>query len=283
MPEAVPVEPSVPSQETVLAEQDPLFSPRWQIILLQILFAIVWSYQLLFSQDSNLSEEGQHWVILLLLLSVGALYMVPARWFESFWVPTALVLGDTIVTSGLIYLSGNGETDVYLTYFLIMLIAVTARTLKQVVVFSLVVCAAYGGALYLEFLHTSVALAGHFLRLPLFLIMALFYGVNAERLRAVSAEKSGLVDHLAERERLLAELQAALADVKKLSGLLPICAHCKSVRDDQGYWKTVEEFMRTHAGSDFSHGICPRCLDKHFPDYPEAKAPESVSPEEAKL
>lgn len=63
----------------------------------------------------------------------------------------------------------------------------------------------------------------------------------------------------AERERLLAELQEALANVRTLSGLLPICAWCKKVRDDKGYWSEIEAFVHAHSEARFSHGICPDC------------------------
>jgi hypothetical protein len=69
----------------------------------------------------------------------------------------------------------------------------------------------------------------------------------------------------AERERLIQELQAALARVKLLSGLLPICANCKKVRDDQGYWKQVESYIESHSEATFSHGICPECLHQLYP------------------
>jgi sigma-B regulation protein RsbU (phosphoserine phosphatase) len=69
-----------------------------------------------------------------------------------------------------------------------------------------------------------------------------------------------------ELERTLArkidDLQTALADVKKLKHLLPICMYCKSVRDDQDYWHQIEEYIHTETGADFSHGICPACMDK---------------------
>ena len=58
------------------------------------------------------------------------------------------------------------------------------------------------------------------------------------------------------------ELQAALAQVKTLRGLLPICATCKRIRDDQGYWHQVESYIRQHSGAEFTHGLCPTCLDK---------------------
>lgn len=65
-----------------------------------------------------------------------------------------------------------------------------------------------------------------------------------------------------ERDRLIHELQEALAKVKHLSGMLPICAWCKKVRDDQDYWKEVEGYVTAHSEADFRHGICPPCLAK---------------------
>lgn len=63
---------------------------------------------------------------------------------------------------------------------------------------------------------------------------------------------------------LIAELKEALENVKLLSGLLPICSFCKKIRDDEGYWKDVEKFIRAHSGATFSHGICPECMDKQY-------------------
>jgi len=65
-----------------------------------------------------------------------------------------------------------------------------------------------------------------------------------------------------ERERLIQELQETLAKVNTLSGLLPICAWCKKLRDDEGYWKSVEEYISAHTGAEFTHGMCPDCYDK---------------------
>ena len=61
-------------------------------------------------------------------------------------------------------------------------------------------------------------------------------------------------------------LQKALAEVKKLSGLLPICASCKKVRDDKGYWNQIESYIRDRSEVDFSHSICPECAEKLYPD-----------------
>lgn len=62
------------------------------------------------------------------------------------------------------------------------------------------------------------------------------------------------------------ELQEALANVKTLSGLLPICSYCKKIRDDGGYWHQLEEYIHTHSGAEFTHGMCENCAKKNFPD-----------------
>jgi PAS domain S-box-containing protein len=67
-----------------------------------------------------------------------------------------------------------------------------------------------------------------------------------------------------DRERLIAELKQALARVKTLSGLLPICAQCKKVRDDQGYWSQIETYISTRSDAEFSHGLCPDCTAKFY-------------------
>lgn len=69
-----------------------------------------------------------------------------------------------------------------------------------------------------------------------------------------------------EREHLLGELTAALQQVKTLKGLLPICCHCKKIRDDDGYWTRIEAYIHKHSDVELSHGICPECAKKHYPD-----------------
>jgi PAS domain S-box-containing protein len=70
----------------------------------------------------------------------------------------------------------------------------------------------------------------------------------------------------AERERLIAELKDALAKIKTLRGLIPICASCKKIRDDRGYWQQVEVYIRDHSEAEFSHGLCPDCARRLYPD-----------------
>jgi len=63
------------------------------------------------------------------------------------------------------------------------------------------------------------------------------------------------------------KLEQALAQVRQLSGLLPICMHCKKIRDDEGYWNKIEMYIAKHSEVTFSHGICEECINTHYPEY----------------
>jgi hypothetical protein len=69
-----------------------------------------------------------------------------------------------------------------------------------------------------------------------------------------------------EKEKLISELKEALNRIRTLKGLIPICAWCKKVRDDHGYWKRVEKYIEEHSEASFTHSICPRCLKKADPE-----------------
>ena len=72
-----------------------------------------------------------------------------------------------------------------------------------------------------------------------------------------------------ERDQLILSLQESLAKVKTLGGLLPICASCKKIRDDKGYWNQIETYIQEHSEAAFSHGICPQCVEKLYPGLSE--------------
>jgi hypothetical protein len=71
----------------------------------------------------------------------------------------------------------------------------------------------------------------------------------------------------AERERLIGELQVALASIKSLRGLIPICSACKKIRNDRGYWEQVEDYVREHSEATFSHGLCGECAQRLYPEF----------------
>ena len=81
-----------------------------------------------------------------------------------------------------------------------------------------------------------------------------------------------------ERERLAEERERALREIKTLSGLLPICMSCKNIRDDKGYWNQIEIYIRSHSQAEFSHGLCPECMHKLYPEYGNSAAPPPPGP-----
>lgn len=84
-------------------------------------------------------------------------------------------------------------------------------------------------------------------------------------------------------EKRTEELEQALAEVNQLGGLLPICAHCKKIRDDKGYWKQIEEYISKHSEAQFSHGVCPDCMKKHYPELFSSAAKPGGSDDKNKM
>ena len=92
-------------------------------------------------------------------------------------------------------------------------------------------------------------------------------------LAGLSLARRTIRDDISERERvekekesLIIQLQQSLSEIKQLSRILPICASCKKIRDDEGYWKEVETYISDHSEAQFSHGICPDCMRKLYPE-----------------
>ncbi len=173
---------------------------RGQLVLLQTLVTIILSYQLLLSQEALIIPESQLYVILGLMGLVAVLAALPAHLVETAWFVGGLVIADTVVTSYIIYIAGHAGYDLYFTYFLIILISGFAQTLHQKIGFSLLVCAAYAILLYLEADQGEV-LEGHLIRMPVLLIMAVFYAVVTQSARKERQEKANLLEYIAERSQ----------------------------------------------------------------------------------
>jgi hypothetical protein len=109
---------------------------------------------------------------------------------------------------------------------------------------------------------------GHLLKIATFLLLyaAVVRGTLSEPYRNLFGELKKSKD---DQDKLIAELKDALAHVKQLQGFLPICAECKQVRDDRGYWMQIEAYISEHSEAKFSHGLCPDCIRKLYPEYKE--------------
>jgi CheY-like chemotaxis protein len=92
---------------------------------------------------------------------------------------------------------------------------------------------------------------------------------------SLRAENTARRQTEAERDRLIQDLQKSLANVKSLSGLLPICAGCKKIRDDKGYWSQVESYVQLHSEATFTHGLCPDCIKKYYPELGDVRPGDS--------
>jgi hypothetical protein len=106
--------------------------------------------------------------------------------------------------------------------------------------------------------------------LGLFAIAGLAAGLALLRVASLARSKLELEALVRPRtSELLArnhELSEALSEVKELSGLLPICMHCSKIRNDSGYWQKIEQYISAHTKANFSHGLCPECYTKHYPE-----------------
>ena len=371
-------------------------SNRAQFVMLQTLVTVVLSYQVLFSGDTLLTLESKEALTLGLLLALGSVMLIPPRVMNAKWFVGGLVSADTALTTAIIYWSTDTFTDLYLIYFLIILIAAVTPSLNHHIVLSVILCVAYGVIQYLGDWHAGALTESRLLRIPVLLIMAIFYGVAVDTVRKERRKKAGLLETIStleqaqavlqesekryrtlvdnmydplceidrdgrylyfstnyaemlgyapgellgqnafdlvhpddlpsatetfhdpsghdqrafryrhqngawrwlestgkvyvtdegdprsvivsrdvterkraeeERENHILLLQHALDNIKALRGLLPICSHCKKIRDDQGQWHTVETYVKDRADVDFSHGICPDCLNKHYSQF----------------
>jgi len=119
-------------------------------------------------------------------------------------------------------------------------------------------------------------LMGHFLKIVSFYLI---YKAVIET--GLSKPYSILLRNLKQSEDELqsekSRLQTALDDVKTLSGLLPICSHCKKIRDDKGYWNQIESYVRDHSNVEFSHSICPECRKTMYPHLKAKEKAEKIS------
>jgi K+-sensing histidine kinase KdpD len=91
--------------------------------------------------------------------------------------------------------------------------------------------------------------------------------VVAEMTHRVASARRVQAKLLAEQNDLIRSLKEARESIKVLTGLLPICASCKKIRDSEGYWEQIEQYIRSHSEAEFSHGICPDCIKRLYPEF----------------
>ncbi|MBN1850868.1 MAG: hypothetical protein JW932_20050 [Deltaproteobacteria bacterium] len=159
--------------------------------------------------------------------------------------------------------SGNGTVIYWLSPFPLMFMFFLGKRegVLTAGVFFGVLCMLLINPFSFKIHEYSVGTSLRFL-VALLLVMLMAYGLETSRDKFARL----LIE---KHEKLLEEkqhLQEALGEIKTLSGLIPICSNCKKIRDDKGYWQQVEIYVKNHSSADFSHGICPDCLKKLYPD-----------------
>lgn len=95
-----------------------------------------------------------------------------------------------------------------------------------------------------------------------------------DMLTAMEENRKQIEDYNRDLKKTVQDLEQSLAEVKTLSGLLPICSYCKKIRDDGGYWNKLEEYFSSRADTTFSHSICPDCLKRYYPEYDDCSRTE---------
>lgn len=174
----------------------------------------------------------------------------------------AIITVVTIIILGLIDWATGYEFSLFVFYFIPVSIAawyfglgasLAVSVLCAVVWATADVFSGHAHSTYFYFYWNTV------IRLASFMII----GLALSKIRQLLDQQFKLSKDL---NQSILELQKASSEIKTLSGLLPICASCKKIRDDNGYWNQIESYISDHSEAEFSHGICPECMKKLYPD-----------------
>ncbi len=241
------------AQDSLPRESESVAQTRSKFLQLQALVTIVLSYQMLFGSQVHVLADVQMAVILGLLLTCVTVMVIPPGWIEAGWFPGILALGDTAITTGLIYVSGNASSDLYLTYFVIIFIATMTRTLKQLFLFLSLVCTFYGFTLYQEIHTTGELHEHHLLRIPLFLVMAIFYGRTVEAARTL-AEKDSLTG-LPNRRKFVTIVSKAMARARNTG------EHLALLFMNLDGFKLINDTLGRRAGDELLKAVAARLVE----------------------
>lgn len=178
--------------------------PRY--VVLQSLVGIMLAYQLLSGAELIASRPTSGVIVGGLVAMVLCLWYVPTSILQAAWFSGTVIGIDTVLVTATIYLSGNARSDLYLSYFILMLIAASVRRLSHVIGLSLLLCAGYGVILYQGVVQTGSLSPGHLLGVPVLLVMATFYGLALQTIGAERQQKTlllGSIEALKETEQAL--------------------------------------------------------------------------------
>jgi len=194
------------------------------------------------------------WYVTPLIVMAGCTYF--------YFVRDSLVLRNLILSTGI---------SVVVTMTVLELFRNTTSSSRRIYLATIVLYGSYGFLVMLQallsfinpfekFFQAGIIHNFYFLAITVFEagLGIVFLMMNNQRLELEWLESKGIL------QKMVTKLEDAMSEVKKLSGLLPICAKCKKIRDDKGYWNNLEEYIQTHSDVSFSHGICSECSDELY-------------------
>jgi two-component system, cell cycle sensor histidine kinase and response regulator CckA len=182
---------------------------RGRYVILQSLVGVMLGYQLLFGPEPIVSRLTSELIVGGLGLLIGCLLIAPASVLQAAWFSGTLITIDTVLVTGTMYLSGHARAELYLAYFILMLIAASLQRLSHVIAFSLLLCTGYGIVLYQGAIQTGALSVGHLLGVPVLLVMATVYGMALERIGAEREQKIQLLRNIEELKKTEQALQAS--------------------------------------------------------------------------
>jgi signal transduction histidine kinase/CheY-like chemotaxis protein len=217
---AVPSEKHVEMSSEDSCHDSTISRPRY--LVLQSLVGIMLAYQLLSGAELIASRPTIGVIVIGLVAMVLCLWYVPTSILQAAWFSGTVIGIDTVLVTATIYLSGHARSELYLSYFVLMLIAASVRRLSHVIGLSLLLCAGYGVILYQGIVQTGSLSPGHLLGVPVLLVMATFYGLALQTIGAERQQKTlllGSIEALKETERALQASRDQLeARIKGLKG-----------------------------------------------------------------
>ena len=263
---------------------------RNRYIILQALVGIMLAYQLLFAGAPTVGRATSQLIVVGLTAMVIGLFFIPRSILHTTWFSGVLVGIDTAFVTATIYASGNARSDLYLSYFVLMLIAASVRRLSHVLAFSLLLCAGYGVVLYQGVVQTETLSAGHLLGIPVLLVMATFYGMALQTIGHEREQKTTLIESIerlkkaegalqASRDQLETRIKGLKADLTKANDSVR-----QSQKERQGLERQLQESQKMEAigrtaggiANEFSHlvsvigkqtGLVLSCLKPEDPLY----------------
>jgi len=249
---------ALPSESHI--ESASISCPRYYVVL-QSLVGIMLASQLLFGSEPIASRLTSEVIVGGLAAMVLCLCIVPTAILQATWFSGALIGIDTVLVTAIIYLSGNADSDLYLSYFILMLIAASVRRLSHVIAFSLLLCAAYGFILYQGVVQTGSLSVGHLLGVPVLLVMATFYGLAVQTIQSERQQKIlllGSIEALKETEQALQvsrdQLEFRIKSLK--SDLSRASEHARQQKQErQGLEQQLHEAQKMEAIGRIAGGI----------------------------